>query len=531
MKIRHTGSLRKPDPLTKASLTSPTVTYPATKVGAGIVVTRLLGLLRERLFAQYFGNGATADAFRAALRIPNVIRNLLGEGTLSASFIPAFAGLIARGDEEGARKLSSVIASLLIVLASLSALAGIVLAPLIVTAVAPGFTEETKALTVALIEIMFPMSGLLVLSAWCLAVLNTHRRFFLSYSAPAMWNIAQIATLVVLGGSLLGTRLVVALAWGALAGALLQLVVQLPATFKLVGVPRWSLDLMNPEARKVIRAWIPIVVGTGVLQLSSVIDTQLGSLVGQGAVAMLGYAQLLAILPISLFGISVAASSLPELARDVAGADRDALRTRIADGGRQISYFAIPSAFLFASIGWLVIALLFQTGRFGSEDTALVAGVLAAYSIGLPGQAVVKLLASGHYAMGDTRTPVKIAAMSLVLSTGLAILLMRYFGAAGIALGSSIGIYLNVALNGRALSSKIGSFTDRPSFRTLSVTFAGALVATAAGLLAADLLQFQTLWLRALAALGTFGLIYLLATAALKHPEAQQIMKVITRLG
>ncbi len=121
--------------------------------------------------------------------------------------------------------------------------------------------------------------------------------------------------------------------------------------------------------------------------------------------------------------------------------------------------------------------------------------------------------------------------MSLVLSTGLAILLMRYFGAAGIALGSSIALYLNVALNARALSSKIGSFTDRPSFRTVSVTFAGTLVATAAGLLAADLLQFQTLWLRALATLGTFGLTYLLATAALKHPDARQIMKVITRLG
>ncbi|MFQ6047545.1 MAG: lipid II flippase MurJ, partial [Gemmatimonadales bacterium] len=276
-------------------------------MAAGILLTRVLGFVRERVFAHYFGDGAAADAFRAALRIPNVIRNLLGEGTLSASFIPVYAGMIERGETEAARRLSGVIASLLVVLTAIAALAGVALAPLITSFAAPGFSGTTRELTVRLVEIMFPMSGALILSAWCLGVLNTHRRFFLAYSAPALWNIAQIGTLVALGGVLLDARLAVALAWGALVGSVLQLAIQLPKTRTLSGRMHVSLSTATAGVRRVVRAWIPVVFGAGVYQISSIIDTQLASLLPQGAVAIIGYAQLVAILPVSLFGVSVAA--------------------------------------------------------------------------------------------------------------------------------------------------------------------------------------------------------------------------------
>ena len=165
----------------------------AARVGTGIVLTRLLGFVRERVFAHYFGDSGAADAFRAALRIPNVIRNLLGEGTLSASFIPVYAGLIERGDTEGARRLSGVIASLLVLLTAAAAFAGIVLAPIITDFAAPGFSGSTRALTITLVQIMFPMSGVLILSAWCLGIRNSHRRVFQPYAAPALWNLAPIA--------------------------------------------------------------------------------------------------------------------------------------------------------------------------------------------------------------------------------------------------------------------------------------------------------------------------------------------------
>ncbi|MBI2537789.1 MAG: murein biosynthesis integral membrane protein MurJ, partial [Gemmatimonadetes bacterium] len=278
----------------------------AGRVAAGIVVARILGFVRERLFAHYFGNGPAADAFRAALKIPNLIRNLLGEGTLSASFIPVYAALLQREGEQAGRRLAGVVASLLILLTAAAALVGIALAPVITDVVAPGFSGATRDLTVTLVEILFPMSGVMILSAWCLGVLNTHGRFFLSYAAPAMWNIAQIAILVGLGGSLAGRRLVVALAWGALAGSVLQVVVQLPTTLRLLKGIYWSLNLAVTGVRPVIRAWLPVLFGAGVAQVSSIVDTQLASLLGGGAVAALGYTQLLSMLPLSLFGVSIA---------------------------------------------------------------------------------------------------------------------------------------------------------------------------------------------------------------------------------
>jgi putative peptidoglycan lipid II flippase len=495
----------------------------ATRVAAGILLTRLLGLVRERVFAHYFGNSAFLDAYRAALRIPNGIRNLLGEGTLSASFIPVYAGMIERGETESARRLAGAIASILTVLVAAAALLGVLLAPVITDFVAPGFSGGTRDLTVTMVEILFPMAGVFVLSAWCLGVLNTHRRFFLSYAAGAMWNIAQIATLVALGGALLGARLVVALAFGALVGSMLQLLVQLPSTLRLVGGFTWSLKLGTPGVRSVLRAWAPVVVGAGVLQIASIVETQLGSLLGTGAVAVLGYAQLVALLPISVFGVSVAAAALPDLSRDAAMADADTLRARLSEGGQRIAFFVVPSAFAFASLGTLIVGTLFQTGQFDATDTDIVAGVLAAYAIGLLGQASIKLFASGFYALGDTRTPVRIAALSVVLSAALALLLMQYLGVAGIALGGAVASYVNVGLLVAYLGRRVGPLAGTVERRGLVTVLLGALVATGAGWGTALVSQQWPQWASCIAALAAFGLAYGAVTFALGHPEARRL--------
>ncbi len=501
----------------------------ATRVAAGVLLTRVLGFVRERVFAHYFGNTPVADAFRAALKIPNVIRNLLGEGTLAASFIPVYAGMIERNETEAARALAGAIASMLMLLTAIAAVAGVILAPIITAFAAPGFSGETRDLTVWLVAIMFPMSGLTILSAWCLGVLNTHRRFFLSYAAPAVWNVAQIATLIGFGAYLSGVSLAVALAWGALAGSALQLLIQLPQALRHVGRFHWSLSLDTPGARHVVRGWIPVVFGAGVAQISSIVDTQLGSLLGTGAVATLGYAQLVAVLPVSLFGVSVAAAALPELSRDAAGRGNDRLKRRIAEGARRVVFFVVPSAFAFAALGVPIVGLLFQTGQFGAEDTRVVAGVLAAYAAGLPAQASVKLLASGFYAMGDTRSPVKAAAISMILSAALAALLMFRFGAAGIALGASIAAYVNVFLHFRGLTARLGSLLSQGTLRTSGIVFGGSAVATGAGVGLTMLLGSQALWLTAVAALTGFGLVYGASTALMGHPDAKALMQRLAR--
>ncbi|NIR59966.1 MAG: murein biosynthesis integral membrane protein MurJ, partial [Gammaproteobacteria bacterium] len=191
-------------------------------VAAGILLSRIAGLVRERAIAHYLGVSAFADVVRTALRMPNVLQNLLGEGTLSASFIPVYSELLEEGREEEAGRVAGTIFALLVAVAGALALIGILLAPVLVSVFTPGFEGLRRELTIASIRIIFPMAGILVLSAWALGILNSHRRFFVSYVAPVVWNAAIIATLVVFGGDVSPSRLVIAVAWGALVGGLLQ---------------------------------------------------------------------------------------------------------------------------------------------------------------------------------------------------------------------------------------------------------------------------------------------------------------------
>ncbi len=511
----------------------------AARVAAGILVTRVLGYVRERVFAYYFGNSSVAaDAFRAALRIPNAIRNLLGEGTLSASFIPVYAAFNQRADKTAAQALAGAILGLLLLASGVLALLGIAFAPAITTIIAKGLDEPRRQLTITLVRILFPMTGLMVVSAWCLGILNTHRWFFLPYAAPALWNIAGIVALVGAATWLVGRglpveeqmyRLSLALAWGTVVGSVLQIAVQLPACWRLLHGIALQFGIDAEGVRGVLVAWAPLVLGAGVAQISGIVDTFLGSFTGAGGLSSLGYAQLLQLLPISLFGVSVAAVSLPELSRDAVGeAPNDLLRTRLAAGFRRIFYFVVPSSFAFVALGPVIVAALFQTGRFEASDTELVGGVLAAYGVGLLGQATVKLFASGFYALRDTKTPVKIAASSLVLSTGLAALLMQRYGPAGVALGSSLGAWVNVVLHLRDLDNRIGAILGRVEWQAVGVTLLGAVGATLAAAGAATLGGVLGPIPRGLVSLAIFGLVYLAITLALKHPDASRLWKFVS---
>jgi putative peptidoglycan lipid II flippase len=495
----------------------------AARVAAGILVSRVLGYVRQRVFAHYFGNGAAADAFGAALRIPNAVRNLLGEGTLSASFIPVYAGLNEK-NKDAARALAGAVLGLLVLASAVLALIGITFAPAITAFVAQGFDGPRRELTTILVRILFPMTGLMVVSAWCLGILNTHRRFFLPYAAPALWNIAGIAAMVGAAAWLKGEGLYglsLALAWGTVAGSVLQIAIQLPACWRLLGGIPLRVSFAPEGVRQVITAWLPLVVGAGVAQLSGLVDTFLGSFTGTGGLASLGYAQLVQVLPISLFGVAVTAVALPDLSRDaVSNTPNEQLRNRIATGFRRIAYFVLPSAFALAAFGPQIVGALFQTGRFDADDTMLVGGVLAAYGIGLLGQSTVKLFASGFYAMRDTRTPVKIAISSLVISALLSWFFMRRLGPAGIALGSSIGGTLNTILHLYDLDKRIGTILQRSDWRIVAFVVAAALIAV---LLGTGMDYLAVGWRpipRAIAVLGIFGVAYGALTLVFRHPDA-----------
>src|SRR5690606_31130098 len=273
----------------------------ALLVAAGILLSRLMGLVRERVFAHYLGSSDAAGAFKAALRIPNVLQNLFGEGVLSASFIPVYAGALGKGDEKEAQEVAGGIFGLLALAVAILSAAGLLAAPLLVDVIAPGLEGEVRDLTVRLVRILFPGTGVLVLSAWCLGILNSHRRFFLSYAAPVVWNLAQILTLLAFGGRTDEGGLVVALAFGTVAGGFLQFGIQLPQVLRRLGRLRVSLGRGVGGVRRVVTNFGPVVVGRGVVQLSAYVDVALASLLSAQVIANLTYAQTIYLLPVSLF--------------------------------------------------------------------------------------------------------------------------------------------------------------------------------------------------------------------------------------
>ena len=468
----------------------------SSRVAAGILLSRLAGLARERAIAYFFGTSLYADAWRAALRIPNVLQNLLGEGTLSASFIPVYAEMVEQGRHQDARRFAGAAVGILAVVAGLAALLGIALAPLLVTTFFAGFEPEQQALTVTLMRILFPMTAVLVLSAWALGILNSHRRFFLSYSAPVLWNVTMITVLVAAGTvwAFPQLDLVTALAWAALAGGGAQLAVQLPSVLRLVGAVRPSLDLNTPGIREAIRNFGPVVAGRGVVNLSAWLDVALAALLTTGAVAILGYAQTLYLLPIALFGMAVAASELPELSRE-READRAKVARHVSEALERVTYFVLPATLAYLALGDQVVGGLYRTGEFGAQDTMLVHVVLAAYALGMPASSGARVLSSAYFALRDTKTPARMAILRVGVSLVVGASLMfpvgwmlddLRFGAAGLGLGASVGAWLEYGLLRRRLSTYVGPHA--PSREHLLKVGAAAVLAVAAGLLAKALL-------------------------------------------
>jgi putative peptidoglycan lipid II flippase len=436
-------------------------------VGAGILLSRLSGLVRVSVFGYFFGNSGYADAWTAALRMPNVLQNLLGEGTLSASFIPVYSELLEEGRDEDAGRFAGAALGILMAVAGALAFLGVLLAPLLVGLFFAGFDAERQAITTTLVRILFPMTGVLVISAWALGILNSQRRFFVSYVAPVLWNAAMIATLVAFGLWVgLGERdLVIALGWGALAGGVLQLGIQLPFLVRYLHHFRLSLDRDAVGVREAIRNFIPVVSARGVVNLSGWLDYALAAWLTVGAVAVLGYAQTLYLLPISLFGMAIAASELPEMSRkrqEVA----PLLADRVARALERVAFFVVPSALAYLFFGDIIVAALFERGEFGEEARTVTYAVLAAYALGLLASASSRVLSSAFYALRDTRTPARIAYLRVGVSLAVGAALMfpldriavgdSRLGATGLALGASLGAWLEYLLLRRNLRGKLG---------------------------------------------------------------------------
>jgi putative peptidoglycan lipid II flippase len=460
-------------------------------VGAGILLSRIAGLIRESIFAHYLGNSDAADAFKAGIRIPNILQNLFGEGVLSASFIPVYSKLLSEGDDELADLLAWSVGALLALGVAVLVALGVWATPWLITVIAPGFEGPKRELTVTLVRILFPGAGLLVMSAWCLGVLNSHHRFFASYTAPVAWNAAIIGALLIYGPHRTQAGLAIDVAWSAVLGAVLQIAMQAPQTLKLAGRLRVDFARTRAALGTVFRNLGPVVAGRGAGQISGYVDNLLASLLPTGAVAALSYASILYLLPVSLFGMSVAAAELPSMSRASGTTEEIAqvLRARLNAGLRQIAFLVVPSAAAFLFLGDVVAALIFQSGSFTHRDAIYVWAVLAGSAVGLLAATMGRLYNSAFYALEDTRTPLRFAlirfGLTLVLGYLCAIVLppaigiATRWGVAGLTASAGVAAWVEFALLRWALNSRIGATgMGRPLLARL---WAIALVAAAAG--------------------------------------------------
>jgi putative peptidoglycan lipid II flippase len=512
----------------------------AVLVAAGILISRLTGFVRIRVFAHYFGlRSDAADAFTAGFRIPNFLQNLFGEGALSASFIPVYAALVSRGKRVEADRVAGAIGAVVAMIVAVLVALGVLATPLLIAVIAPGFTGAKRELTITVTRILFPGAGMLVMAAWCLGVLNSHHKFMLSYAASAFWNAAMIGTLLLFGGGASLPRLAVLLAWGSVLGSTLQFVVQLPVVLRVAPDLRLSFDVASAEVRTVARNFFPVFVSRGVVQMSAYIDSLLASLLPTGAVTAISNAATLYTLPISLFGMSVAASELPAMAGMAALDDKgaEAVRGRLDAGLRNIAFFVVPSSVAFLALGDVIAGALLQTGRFTHADAVYVWGILAGSSVGLVASTLGRLYSSAYYAMRDTRTPLRYAMVRVGITTVLgyvcALPLPRLlgvdpsWGAAGLTASAGVAGWAEMLLLRATLSKRIGSTGMSMAYqgRLWGAAWAAAALAWGAKLLAPTA---QPIVLAVLV-LAPYGLGYLGATLALRVPEASGVLRRVRR--
>jgi putative peptidoglycan lipid II flippase len=536
----------------------------ASRVALGILSSRAFGFLRESVLAFFFGAGPHADVFRIALRGPNLLQNLLGEQTLSASFIPIYSRMVDAGEEEAGGRFAGAILGLLMAVASLVALLGVVFAEPIVAILAPGYLGDAGRvaaglaevdryrLAVTAVRIVFPMTAVLVLSAWSLGVLNSHRRFFLAYFAPVLWNTSIILALwlaaytgwQVLGGpenalnnTAFRNRLLMAACIGALVGGVLQFTVQLPLVFRLLRGFRLSLSTRVEGVSKALSAFGPLAAGRGAVQLSGYFDLVLASFLAPGAIAALGWAQILYLLPIALFGVSVAAAELPGLSLRTGSLDQSGLSRRLDASIRQMAFLTVPTVVGYFFLGFYFVGGLFRRGSFGLQDNWLVYLVLAAYSLGLLASSMSRLLNNVFYALGRTRTPARVAVERVVLSAvvgGLAMVWLDrvpvsriagpaaggrelFMGAVGLALGASLGALFELRRLLVALERE--GFGIRPPVRSIGRMLAAATATVVPVALMLIFMKSLPMLARAIVALVVYVVLYLWATRLAGLPE------------
>ena len=446
------------------------VTRAAGVVGLATLVSRVLGFVRDMVIAYFFGTASTADAFFVAFRIPNLLRRLFAEGAFTVAFIPVFTESLTHQGKEAALEIArSVLTALALVLALLSLL-GILFAPEVVRAIAPGFTDDPGklGLTASLTRITFPYIFFVGLVAGCMGVLNSLRHFAAPALAPTLLNATMIGFLVVLHSSL--EEPIYALAWGALVGGLFQLLLQVPFMTKrgFSFVPLFRFN--NPALKRILYLMLPTALGAAVYQVSILVGTLLASLLPSGSVSYLYYADRLVQFPLGVFAIALGTASLPSMSRFAATGDMEGLIETFSHSLRLVLFIAIPSMAGLIVLRNPIVSVLFQRGAFDMNASVRTASALLYYSLGLWAFSGIRIVLSAFFSLQDTRTPVKVAVLSLAANIVFSLLLMGPMQHNGLALAASLSSALNLGILLVLLRRKTGRMDGRRIMASLIKT-------------------------------------------------------------
>jgi putative peptidoglycan lipid II flippase len=452
-------------------------------VTAAVLASRVLGLVREQTFAGLFGAGRELDAFVTAFRIPNLLRDLFAEGALSAAFVATFTLQDERRGAAAAWRLANLVLNALVLMLVPICLAGIVFAPAITWAIAPGFAASPGkiALTVELTRIMMPFLLLVAIAALAMGILNTRNRFGIPALASAFFNLGSIvggvtcawwfapaylrSVTATLGGGRLpdpagAERAIAGMAVGTLIGGLLQLLVQLPSLRRVGFRYRAVLDLRDPGVHQVVRLMAPATIGAAAVQVNVFVNSNFASFLGDGPVSWLNVAFRFMQLPIGLFGVAVGTVALPTLSRHAARADLPALRKTVRQGLLLTAVFSVPAAAALAAFGVPIIGLVYEHGHFQQTDTVAAAEALAGYALGLAGYAGIKVVTPAFYALSDARTPMRVALLSIAVNFTLNWVFVRELGLGhlGLAVSTSLVALANFGLLVAILVRRVGGF-------------------------------------------------------------------------
>jgi putative peptidoglycan lipid II flippase len=437
------------------------VARAAGVVGLATMLSRIFGFIRDMVVAAFFGAGFATDAFFVAFRIPNLLRRLFAEGSLTISFVPVFTEYLKTRSRKEALELANVSFTVLSIILVIVSITGVLLSPLIVSVMAPGFvkTPDKYELTVFLTRIMFPYIFFISLVALCMGILNSLRHFASPALSPVILNIAMILAALFLRDFF--KEPVLALAVGVLIGGLLQLLFQLPFMNRLGVRLRPDLNFSHPGVKRIGILMLPAVFGAAVYQINIFISTLLASFLPEGSVSYLYYADRLVELPLGVFAIAIGTAALPSFAEQATKGEIGEMKKTIAFSLRLMLFITIPAMIALIALRVPIISVLFERGEFDLRSTILTAQALLYYAVGLWAFSTIRVIVAAFYALQDTKTPVRIAIVALIVNTILSIILMFPLKHGGLALATSIASAVNVVTLSAILARRIGRFLDR----------------------------------------------------------------------